>query len=139
MASEIERLPDLAGFLKLATTPDWQFVRLTPRNEPVAVRVRKPSVAASPPATAAPTPPPSSPTPPPAPASRRVSPRGGQARAGAPKRPRKQKATPQQAPSASGDKAAESVTLPPQITVPDTVNGPVQKLAGRGESKQQPL
>jgi Type IV secretion-system coupling protein DNA-binding domain len=139
MASEIERLPDLAGFLKLATTPDWQFVRLTPRNEPVAVRVRKPNVTASTPATAAPTPPPSSPTPPPAPASRRVSPRGGQARAGAPKRPRKQKATPQPAPSASGDKAAGSVTLPPQITAPDAVNGAVQKRAGGGESEQQPL
>src|SRR6202000_2255787 len=29
MASEIERLPALEGFLKLATTPDWQSVRLT--------------------------------------------------------------------------------------------------------------
>jgi Type IV secretion-system coupling protein DNA-binding domain len=137
MASEIERLPDLAGFLKLATTPDWQSVRLTPRNEPVAVRVRKPSVAASPPASAAATPPPSPPLP--APASRRISPRGGQARAGAPKRPRKQKATPQQAPPTSGDLAAGSVALPPQITVPDAVNGPVQKQAGGGESGQQPL
>ena len=139
MASEIERLPDLAGFLKLATTPDWQAVRLTPRNEPVAVRVRKPSVAVSPPATAAATPPPSSPTPPPAPAGHRVSPRGGPARAGAPKRTRKQKVTPQQAPPISGDMAAGSVTLPPQITVPDAANGAVQKLASGGESKQQPL
>ena len=28
MDSQIERLPDLAGFLKLASTPDWQRVRL---------------------------------------------------------------------------------------------------------------
>lgn len=30
LASEIERLPDLEGFLKLASNPDWQKVRLTP-------------------------------------------------------------------------------------------------------------
>lgn len=30
MASEIERLPDLQGYLKLASTPDWRHVRLTP-------------------------------------------------------------------------------------------------------------
>jgi type IV secretory pathway TraG/TraD family ATPase VirD4 len=30
MASEIERLPDLTGFLKLASVPDWMTVRLTP-------------------------------------------------------------------------------------------------------------
>jgi hypothetical protein len=27
MASEIEQLPDLAGFLKVATSPEWQRVR----------------------------------------------------------------------------------------------------------------
>ncbi len=31
LASEIERLPDLAGFLKLASAPDWHAVQLTPR------------------------------------------------------------------------------------------------------------
>jgi type IV secretory pathway TraG/TraD family ATPase VirD4 len=34
MASEIERLPDLAGFLKLASVPDWMRVRLVPANYP---------------------------------------------------------------------------------------------------------
>lgn len=34
MASEIERLPDLAGFPKFASVPDWQFVRLTPADYP---------------------------------------------------------------------------------------------------------
>ena len=29
MASEIERLPDLAGFLKLASQPEWQRVTLS--------------------------------------------------------------------------------------------------------------
>ncbi|MGB6452074.1 MAG: type IV secretion system DNA-binding domain-containing protein [Steroidobacteraceae bacterium] len=32
LASEVERLPDLAGFLKLASSPDWRAVRLTPLN-----------------------------------------------------------------------------------------------------------
>ena len=32
MASEVERLPDLEGFLKVASVPDWQLVRLTPRS-----------------------------------------------------------------------------------------------------------
>src|SRR5262249_31106345 len=38
MASEIERLPDLAGFLKLASVPDWQRVQLTHVNEPPVPR-----------------------------------------------------------------------------------------------------
>jgi hypothetical protein len=35
MASEIERLPDLAGFLKLASNPDWMRVNLLPVTYPV--------------------------------------------------------------------------------------------------------
>jgi type IV secretory pathway TraG/TraD family ATPase VirD4 len=38
MASEIERLPDLDGFLKLASIPDWRRVRLTPVNYPAVAR-----------------------------------------------------------------------------------------------------
>jgi len=34
MASEIERLPDLAGFLKLASNPDWLRVDLVPTAYP---------------------------------------------------------------------------------------------------------
>jgi hypothetical protein len=30
MASEIERLPDLCGFFKVASGPEWRRVRLTP-------------------------------------------------------------------------------------------------------------
>ena len=37
MASEVERLPDLEGFLKVASVPDWQLVRLTPRSDPATV------------------------------------------------------------------------------------------------------
>lgn len=43
MASQIERLPDLCGFLKLASVPDWQAVTLSPTIEPPRVRVRRPS------------------------------------------------------------------------------------------------
>jgi len=52
MASEIERLRDLSGFLKLASIPDWQAVRLTPLPGAAPVRRRKPVIVASPPNTA---------------------------------------------------------------------------------------
>lgn len=38
MASEIERLPDLSGFLKIASRPDWQRVSLTPVHYPTVIR-----------------------------------------------------------------------------------------------------
>ncbi|HEV2269881.1 MAG TPA: type IV secretion system DNA-binding domain-containing protein [Steroidobacteraceae bacterium] len=47
MASEIERLPDLAGFLKLASRPDWQRVQLTPVHYPEIARIREPQAASS--------------------------------------------------------------------------------------------
>lgn len=34
MAAEIEQLPDLRGYLKLASQPHWQAVRLTPQPSP---------------------------------------------------------------------------------------------------------
>jgi hypothetical protein len=46
MASEIERLPDLQGFLKLTSSPDWQRVRLKPVNYPEIVRTRRPDASA---------------------------------------------------------------------------------------------
>jgi hypothetical protein len=49
MASEIERLPDLAGFLKLASVADWLSVRLTPMTTPAPVRPRKAAAVAPPP------------------------------------------------------------------------------------------
>jgi hypothetical protein len=33
MSSQIEQLPDLAGYLKLASRPEWRRVRLQPRSE----------------------------------------------------------------------------------------------------------
>jgi len=38
MASEIERLPDLTGFLKLASIPDWMRVTLTHVSYPTVER-----------------------------------------------------------------------------------------------------
>jgi type IV secretory pathway TraG/TraD family ATPase VirD4 len=48
MASQIERLPDLEGFLKLASVPDWRMVRLAPVGGPTPVRARRPAIVASP-------------------------------------------------------------------------------------------
>jgi type IV secretory pathway TraG/TraD family ATPase VirD4 len=45
MASEIERLPDLEGYLKFASTPDWRRVRLTPVNYPTMTRSQPPNSA----------------------------------------------------------------------------------------------
>ncbi|MDB6044614.1 MAG: hypothetical protein JWM63_3165 [Gammaproteobacteria bacterium] len=53
MASEIERLPDLQGFLKFASIPDWKRVRFTPVSYPPVVRSRRPFAAASVPAAPA--------------------------------------------------------------------------------------
>jgi type IV secretory pathway TraG/TraD family ATPase VirD4 len=44
MASQIERLADLEGFLKLVSVPDWQVVRLTPVSGPPPVRARRPAI-----------------------------------------------------------------------------------------------
>lgn len=63
MAAQIERLPDLAGYLKLASVPDWRAVTLVPAStsDPAADvprRVRRPSVLGKPgvPRTPAPAP-----------------------------------------------------------------------------------
>jgi hypothetical protein len=50
MASEVERLPDLAGFVKIASRPDWHRVRLTPVAAPFVSR-RPPRAVAEPPAS----------------------------------------------------------------------------------------
>jgi type IV secretory pathway TraG/TraD family ATPase VirD4 len=48
MASEIERLPDLTGFLKLASIPDWQTATLTRQTESTAPPAWRPSSTMSP-------------------------------------------------------------------------------------------
>ena len=47
MASEIERLPDLAGFLRLASDPDWHRVRLDPVHYPTVQRESPPKASAA--------------------------------------------------------------------------------------------
>jgi type IV secretory pathway TraG/TraD family ATPase VirD4 len=54
MASEIERLPDLGGFLKFASNPDWMRVKLKPVRYP---SVDGPYREAATPASTAPIPP----------------------------------------------------------------------------------
>jgi type IV secretion system coupling TraD/TrwB family protein len=52
MASEIERLPDLAGFLKIASLPDWQIATLTMQTDVSMPRAKVRRIRASPPAPA---------------------------------------------------------------------------------------
>src|ERR1035438_7500270 len=47
MASEIERLPDLEGFLKFASIPDWMRVALSPVSYPTVRRERRTETMAS--------------------------------------------------------------------------------------------
>ena len=56
MASEIERLPDLEGFLKMASIPDWWRVRLTPVQYPKITRPARSPVPLQQPAAAQPPP-----------------------------------------------------------------------------------
>jgi hypothetical protein len=53
MASEIERLPDLEGFLKVTSTPDWRRLKITPVSYPTVVRTKRANTAAT---TLSPTP-----------------------------------------------------------------------------------
>jgi type IV secretory pathway TraG/TraD family ATPase VirD4 len=53
MASEIERLPDLAGYLKIASVPDWQMATLTLEPHVIVPRARARQVPATAPAAAA--------------------------------------------------------------------------------------
>jgi hypothetical protein len=41
MASEIEQLPDLQGFLEFASTPDWQHASLTHVEYPTIDRPKR--------------------------------------------------------------------------------------------------
>ncbi len=125
MGSEIERLPDLVAFLKLATLPDWQSVTFTPRGERNVVRIRKPAVVMSPPAVTPAPPPAGTPPSPPSGAKYAGKPPGGQGKAGAPRRPRR-KAGAKQIPSKSDENVAQPA--------PDTDAGAVQSRAGGGES-----
>jgi hypothetical protein len=117
MASEIERLPDLEGFLKLASIPDWQSVKLTPRSEPPPARPRRPVVVAT-----AITPDPEA-RPADEPNARRDKPRP------APTRARQAKAG-GRAPVRSGKAPAAA---PPEANTPAEDDAAVQSRAGEAE------
>ena len=105
MASEVERLPDLEGYLRFASNPDWRRVRLTPVSYPTVVRARQPNTVASTPIPAAAAPPAGVALPaavPPATAARRPK-----AKAPPAKRARKRKATVTPAP-ATPDEASQT-------------------------------
>ncbi len=72
MASEIERLPDLEGFLKFASIPDWHCVELAPLRGPSCAR-SKPAPTAQTMSSAANTPTPADTPTPPAPAVQTVA------------------------------------------------------------------
>lgn len=95
MASEIERLPDLSGYLKLTSIPDWFLVKLTPTPPSAAPRPRRPVPQPPPPPASIPSLPPpipsaaSAPTPP-----RRKSPPASPRPKAKAKRPRAPKPQP---------------------------------------------
>ena len=136
MASEIERLPDLTGFLKLASLADWQQITLTPTSEPVTVRVRRPAVVTPPPPAPGPEPADSEAVASPAASARRAKSRTTQRRTGPAKRTRQPKASSQQTPAPSIDSALEA-SMPPPASGPDVGNGVVQNRAGGAESNFQ--
>jgi type IV secretory pathway TraG/TraD family ATPase VirD4 len=140
MASEIERLPDLAAFLKLASISDWQRVTFTRGDEPVVTRPWRPVVvtpsASSPPPEAS-TSGPSATVAPSTPSVRRSKQASGQRRAGAAKRTRQPQSPSPQSSAPQGEEAREP-PAPPPAAVPDSAaNGVVQSRAGGAESNFQ--
>jgi type IV secretory pathway TraG/TraD family ATPase VirD4 len=152
LASEIERLPDLAGYLKLASIPDWVAVKLTRTSEPEPAPPQRPARVATPsapepptpvpsPATVAPEPPPPAAAPPSAAAtpSDNVAPRRRKPRAAPPKRtrPKKRVTKPADAPphDVQGERAAlPQIVVPPEIPAATNGLGPVQNLTGGAKS-----
>jgi hypothetical protein len=160
MASEIERLPDLTGFLKLASVPDWQLIKLTPRNAPTVARAVRPQTAPISPSRGRGSVPPVV-SPPPTPAAAQASgspqaPSPGPAqtsapdlaalpvaiarsrksrgvRAATPKRPHQPKAKSQRLPIPPAD-TPDAPPAPPQITLPPQDES-IQARAGGADSK----
>jgi len=129
MASEIERLPDLTGYLKLASIPDWLAVKLTPISQPAKPRPRRPVSVVTPSTT--PTPPPF-PASSPAPAAAAEVPnlrRKPKAAAPKPKRTRQQKARTVQVHPAP-QSVNSNPTASQEITTPAKAPGAVQNLNG---------
>ena len=146
MASEIERLPDLTGYLKLASIPDWLAVNLTPISQPTKPWPRRPATVATPPtpepptpvpppATAVPEPRAAAPSPAAATPSDNVATRRPKPRVASPKRTRSKKRVtkPADAPphDIKGERAAlPEIGVPPEIPAPANGLGAVQNLTG---------
>ena len=121
MASQIERLPDLEGFLKLASIPDWQVVKLTPVTGPTPVRARRPAIVKGP-TTAAKKPieansPPASPILP----------------AAKPRRARKDKGVAAQVPLPAPQSSSGVASSPPEDSVPPPAVPTVQNSPGSAQ------
>jgi type IV secretory pathway TraG/TraD family ATPase VirD4 len=150
LASEIERLPDLAGYLKITSIPDWVAVKLTRTSEPEPAPPQRPARVVTPsapepqtpvpsPATVAPEPPAPAPSPVAATPADNVAPRRRKPRAAPPKRTRSKKRVtkPADAPphDVQGERAAPpQIVVPPEIPAPTNGLGPVQNLTGGAKS-----
>jgi type IV secretory pathway TraG/TraD family ATPase VirD4 len=117
MASEIERLPDLQGFLKVASIPDWRSVKLAPMREPPPARPRRPvaetPITPDPEVRAADEP-----------KTRRAKPRAAPTRAGPTKAARQPSARPRKTPAAT----------PPEVETPTEDDAAIQRRTGATES-----
>jgi type IV secretory pathway TraG/TraD family ATPase VirD4 len=127
MASEIERLADLEGFLKIASVPDWKRVRLTPvsypeRITPVSAAADAPAPAAAPATLSNSAEPPAAPV---TPAKRRAT---------VVKRPRKRKNDVTRAPGAGGEdtKSGSNGAGPGDTVTAVGSNGAADKGPGSG-------
>jgi hypothetical protein len=112
MASEIERLPDLSGYLKLTSIPDWFSVKLMPTTGSAAPRPRRPVPQPPPPPTSPSTPLLSAP---PAPNSNGNEPSPPPRRKGPPATPR---------PKAKAKRPRAPKAQPPNLNGGDVQNPP---------------
>jgi type IV secretory pathway TraG/TraD family ATPase VirD4 len=131
LASEIERLPDLTAFLKLASIPDWQSIKLTPRNDPFVARPARPSAQQKPTAPAMASSTPDLATPPPSINHPRKS---REARKAAPRRPGRPKPASKRDPIPPGNVASASLASP-QNAVPNPGDGSLHDRASGADSK----
>jgi type IV secretory pathway TraG/TraD family ATPase VirD4 len=121
MASQIERLPDLEGLLKLASIPDWQVVRLAPVSGPTPVRARRPAIVTSPTTTAKEAPKASSPAASPVPTAAK------------PRRVRKDKAGAAQGPIPAPESSSGVAPSPPESPIPPPAVPTVQNSPGAAQ------
>jgi type IV secretory pathway TraG/TraD family ATPase VirD4 len=121
MASQIERLADLEGYLKLASIPDWCVVKLAPVSGPTPMRVRRPATVTSPAAVA------KKPLQPSSPAASSARPAAGARRA------RKDKAGAPQIPLPVPERSSPIASSQPESPVTPAAVSTVQKSPGTAQ------